>query len=156
MKRWILYIAVFAGAALFGASPFQGTDISKLAPVEVVWLTDRGGQVHLETDTGDEGWGENVLAALADMKAAAPGSVFLETADYLIVEKGREDLLEQVYDVLRPSCMVCAAEKMPDMEAVAAYLAAHEPQTTLRQRQVDRRSLPLLREQEGRFEWIAE
>ena len=153
MKRWIVYIAV---VILFAVTPFRGTDIAKLAPVEAVWLTEKGGQVYLETDTGDMGWGEDVRSALEDMKAAAPGSVFLETADYLIVEQGREALLEQTYDVLRPSCMVCTAERMPDMEAVAAYLAAHEPQTTLRQRQVDGRSLSMLKEQEGRFEWIAE
>lgn len=153
MKRWIVYIAA---AALFAVTPFRGTDIAKLAPVEVVWLTEKGGQVYLETDTGDKGWGKDVSSALEDMKGAAPGSVFLETADYLIVEKGREGLLGQVYDVLRPSCMVCTAEQMPDMEAVAAYLAAHEPQTTLRQLQVEQKSLFVLREQAGRFEWIAE
>ncbi len=153
MKRWIVYIAV---VILFTVTPFRGTDIAKLAPVEVVWLTEKGGQVYLQTDTGDMGRGADVREALEDMKGAAPGSVFLETADYLIVEQGREVLLEQTYDVLRPSCMVCTAEKMPDMEAAAAFLAAHEPQTTLRQRQVEGRSLSMLKEQEGRFEWIAE
>ena len=153
MKRWIVYISV---VILFTVTPFHGTDIAKLAPVEVVWLTEKDGQVYLETDTGDKGWGKDVREALEDMKAAAPGSVFLETADYLIVEQGREVLLEQTYDVLRPSCMVCTAEVMPNMEAAAAYLSAHEPQTTLRQRQVDQRDLSVLREQEGRFEWVAE
>lgn len=156
MKRWVLYVVVFAGIALFSASPFRGTDISKLAPVEVVWLTEKNGQVYLKTDTGDMGWGEDVQAALRDMKAATPGTVFLETADYLIVKKGREDLLEQVYDVLRPSCIVCMADEMPDMESVAAFLEAHEPQMTLRQYRADQRSLPLLKGQDGRFEWIAQ
>ncbi len=153
MKRWIFYIAT---VALLAATPFRGTDIASLAPVEVVWLTEMGGQVYLETDTGDVGWGADVRSALENMKAAASGSVFLETADYLIVEQGAEVLFEQVYDILRPSCMVCTAETMPDMEAAAAYLAAHEPKTTLRQRQVDQRNLPVLRERAGRFEWDAE
>lgn len=153
MKRWVVYIVV---VLLFVVTPFRGTDIAKLAPVEVVWLTEKGGQVYLETDTGDKGWGADVQSALEDMKAAAPGSIFLETADYLIVERGREVLLEQTYDVLRPSCMVCTAEKMPDMETVAVYLSAHEPQTTLRQWQVEQPSLSVLREQQGRYEWIAE
>lgn len=153
MKRWIVYIAA---AILFAVTPFRGTDIAKLAPVEVVWLTEKGGQVYLETDTGDMGWGTDVRAALEDMKAAAPGSIFLETADYLVVEQGREALLEQTCGVLRPSCMVCTAEIMPDMEAVAAYLAAHEPQITLRQWQVEHQKLPVLRDLEGRFELIAE
>lgn len=154
MKRWIIYIAVLAGAGFFGASAFHGTDIAELAPVEVVWLSDNGGQVYLHTDSDNIGWGENVTAALADMKAAAPGSIFLETADYLIVEVGAEELLAQVYDILRPSCKICVAQGMPDLKAAAAFLDAHEPAVTLRQRQAGRNDLPLLSEQAGRFEWI--
>lgn len=156
MKRWIIYIVLFVGVAIFGTIPFRGTDIAKLAPVEVVWLSRNGGQVHLKTDTGDMGEGKSIQAALADMKAAASGSVFLETADYLIVEVGREALLEQVYDVLRPSCMVCMAEEMPDMKAVAEYLSAHEPELSLRQYRVEKGKLPQLTEKEGRFMWNAE
>lgn len=156
MKRWILYIAIFVVVAILGTIPFRGTDIAKLAPVEVVWLSQSGGRVHLETDTGDMGEGENVQAALNDMKAAAPGAVFLETADFLIVEQGDEELLTQVYEVLRPTCMVCISKKMPDMKAVAKFLAAHEPELTLRQYRVQRGELPILTEQEGRFKWNAE
>ena len=153
MKRWIFYIAA---VALFAATPSRDTDIASLAPVEVVWLTEENGQVYLETDTGDMGWGTDVRSALKDMKAAAPGSVFLETADYLIIEEGREDLLVQLFDVLRPSCKVCVARSMPDLEEAVPFLSAHEPQVTLRQYQVEKKGLPLLGEQEGRFEWIAE
>lgn len=156
MKRWVLYIALFLGVAIFGAIPFRGTDIAELAPVEVVWLSQSGGRVHLETDTGDMGEGENVQAALNDMKAAAPGAVFLDTADYLIVERGSEELLEQVYDVLRPACMVCISKKMPEMEVVVEFLAAHEPERSLRQYRIEKEKLPELTEKEGRFMWNAE
>lgn len=153
MKRWLVYLAVLVLCVTFSN---RGTDIGELAPVEVVWLTEKDGQVHMETDTGDMGKGKDVQGALHDMKAAARGTIFLETADYLIVEQGRDDLLTQVYDVLRPSCKVCVARTMPDMEQIAPFLTAHEPQATLRQYQVEKRVLPILREQEGRFEWIAE
>lgn len=153
MKRWFVYLAVLV---LCGASSDRGTDIGELAPVEVVWLSENAGQVFLQTDTGDMGRGEDVQGALQDMKAAAPGTIFLETADYLIVQQGREYLLAQVYDLLRPSCNVCVARSMPDLEKVATFLTAHEPQVTLRLHQVEMGTLPLLGEQEGRFEWIAE
>lgn len=153
MKRWLVYLAVLV---LCGTSSFRGTDIGELAPVEVVWLTEKDGQVYLETDTGDMGRSEDVQGALHDMKAAAPGTIFLETADYLIVEEGREGLLVQLVDILRPSCKVCVARSMPDLEKVATFLNAHEPQVTMRQYQVEKGVLPILREQEGRFEWIAE
>ena len=156
MKRWILYAGIVIGIAVFGTSSLRGIDIGKLAPVEVVWLAEENGQVYLETDTGDAGRGENVHLALEDMKAAAPGYVFLETADYLIVQKGSEGLLDQVYDVLRPPCMVCVAEDMPDIEHVAAFLEVHESAVTLRQCRVQQQKLPILQERDGRFEWIAE
>ena len=153
MKRWLAYLAVLV---LCGISANRSTDIGELAPVEVVWLTEKAGQVYLETDTGDMGRGANVQGALSDMKAAAPGTIFLETADYLIVEWGREDVLVQVFDILRPSCKVCMAQSMPDLEKAVPFLNAHEPQVTLHQYKVEKCTLPMLEEQEGRFEWFAE
>lgn len=154
MKQWVAYIATVMGVALFGISAFRGTDIAGLAPVEVVWLAEKGGEVYLETDDGNIGRGKDVRQVLADMKATAKGTIFLETADYLIVEAGQEELLEQVYDVFRPSCMVCVAEKMPDMEAATEFLTAHEPIVTLRQYRADQRELQILNEENGRLRWI--
>lgn len=153
MKYWLLFFSVFIAAAALGTTSPRGTDIAKLAPVEVVWLSERDGQVSLKTDMGDFGVGEDMQAALEDMKASASGTVFLDTADYLIVEQGREELLEQAYTFLRPSCMICVAEKMPDLEVAAEYLSAHEPELTLREYRVDKGEIPELVEQEGRFAW---
>lgn len=149
MKRWILYIAV----VLLLTVPFRGTDISKLAPVEVVWLAEESGQVLLMTDTGDTGKGADVQEALSDMKAAAKGTIFLDTADYLILQIGTEKFLNQVTDVLRPSCMVCRAKQVPDLKEAAAFFFAHEPGVTLRQWQNDQMELPLLREEGRGFLW---
>lgn len=152
MKRWLVYILALV---LLAAFPFSGTDVGKLAPVEVVWLAEQNGQIYLQTDTGDVGRGEDVRSALQNMTATAYGTIFLDTADYLIVKHGQEELLQQVYDVLRPSCMVCSAAKMPDMESVASFLAAHEPPVTLRLHRIGQNELPMLAGQEGRYEWIA-
>lgn len=151
MKRWLAYTAALI---LFAVFPLQGTDVGKLAPVEAVWLTEQNGQIYLQTDTGDTGRGENVESALRNMKAAAHGTVFLDTADYLIVQEGKEMLLQKVYDVLRPSCMVCSAAKIPDLERAVEFLAAHEPEITLRAYRVTQNSLPKLTEQEGRYKWF--
>ena len=153
MKRWLLYLIVLA---LCGASANRGADIGELAPVEVVWLSETAGQIYLETDTGDMGRGDTLQAALTDMKAAAPGTIFLETADYLIVEQGREVLLEQLFDILRPSCKICVMQSMPDLEKAATFLNAHKPWLTLRQYQVEKCALPILRKQGGRFDWSGE
>ena len=156
MKRWIFYGATVLAVILLSASPFRGTDISKLAPVEVVWMAEDGGQVLLMTDTGDAGRGADVREALADMKAAAKGTIFLDTADYLIVETGAEEFLDQIADVLRPSCMVCQAKQVPDLKEAAEFFSAHEPGVTLRQWQNDRMELPLLKEEERGLLWDEE
>lgn len=147
------YIAVAAIVALLSITPFQGSDIARLAPVEVVWLAEEDGQVILMTDTEDVGRGADVLEALADMKATATGTIFLDTADYLIVEKDGEKYLDQVADVLRPSCMLCRATQMPDLKEAVAFFAVHKWNVTLRQWQNDRMSLPLFMEEERRFVW---
>ena len=150
MKRWIGYLAVVIA---LGMASFRGTDIAKLAPVEAVWLSQSNGTVFLQTDTGDMGWGADVLGALENMKAAAPGEIFLETADYLIVEQGAENLLEETCSLLRPSCTVCTMAQIPDLEAAAQFLTVHNRGITLRAVQAGDISIPILNEQEGRFTW---
>ena len=105
---------------------------------------------------GAEGRGESVAAALENMRASTPGYIFLETADYLIIQRGSQALLQQAYTVLRPSCMVCMAEEIPDMQNVARFLEIHESSVTLRENRVEKGRLPLLKERNGRFEWSAE
>ena len=152
MKHWVLYGVTVLAVILLSASPFRGTDISKLAPVEVVWLAEEDGQVLLVTDTGDWGRGKDVREALSDMKAAAKGTIFLDTADYLIVQKDAEVFLDQIAEILRPSCMLCYAMRMPDLKAAGAFFDAHEPSVTLRQWRNEQTELPLLKE-EGRLMW---
>lgn len=151
MKRWLIYFAVLA---LCGVSASPGTDIGRLTPIEAVWAAEENGQVFLQTDTGVMGRGDTVEGALLDMKAASHGTIFLDTADYLIIEEGQEMLLTQMYEVLRPSCMVCTAIKKPDMETVTGFLSAHEPGLTLRSYRAERVGLPVLRIEEGRYEWL--
>ena len=156
MKRWLLYLIIIVAISLLGISPFQRTDIAQLAPVEVVWLSWEKGRLCLQTDTQDVGYGEDVQSALENMKQTTAGTIFLETADYLIIEQGQEQFLEQVYPVLRPSCMVCVAERMPKMDTVVKFLRNHEPKTTLRQLRNGEGTVKHLIEMEGRFSWREE
>ena len=155
MKRWGVYLVLIAAVSFLNIEPFSGTDIAKLAPVEVVWLERQDNLVYLETDTGEQGRGETLQQALTDMKKSAPATVFLETADYLILKQGCEALLAEAYGHFRPNCMLCIAEKKPDLEDIVSFLRAHEPGTTLRQWRVTEMELPVLQVQEGRCEWFA-
>ena len=156
MKRWLLYLIIIGIISFLGISPFQKTDIAQLAPVEVVWLSYEKGVLCLKTDTEDIGYGKDVQSALENMKQTASGTIFLETADYLIVEKGQARFLEQMHSVLRPSCMVCSATQMPELDEVAKFLQAHEPEATLRQLRNGEGKVKQLLEWEGRFSWREE
>ena len=149
MRRWWIYVALYALVGVFGLSPFAGTDIAKLSPVEAVWLEGNDDYVHIETDSKDVGVGKTILEALDNMKLTASGMVFLDTADYVIVKRGSETLLSQVTDILRPSCGVCVADSMPDLAEVAEYLGVHEP--TAKLKNVANAELPYLIEREGRM-----
>lgn len=155
MKRRIGFVIIFAAISLLASTAFHGTDIAKLAPVETIWLSEREDEICLETDSGDMGRGESLAAALEDMKKTVPGTIFLDTADYLIVEAGKEHLIGQISSLLRPSCMICKAEEKPDMEAVTKFLSAHEPELTLRKHQVEQCVIPMLEQRNGRFFWDA-
>ena len=150
MKRLLIYLIIVLAASV----SFRGPDIAKLAPVEVVWISESDGEVYLETDTGESGKGNSVQSAYNNMKASAHGSIFLETADYLIVQNGDEHLIVETYDILRPSCVVCTAQRIPDMESVASFLSAHKPNLVLRQYRVQQEALPVLEEKDGRFYWL--
>ncbi len=140
MKRWILFAAAAAAAMLL--RPSGERDISGLLPVELIYVGSVGGSVRVEADTGDFGVGADLDAALADMKAAASGEIFLETADYLIVTKETSRLLPQLEKFLRPATEVCMGIGA-DAQA-AKFLSAHKPGVTLNDLRSGRQSLPVL------------
>ncbi len=152
MRRWILYLSIAAFAALLsGIAPGQGRDVSELMPVELVRISVSGGQVVLETDTGNMGAGKTVEAALDDMKATTAGTVFLDTADFLVVAKGCEGFVDAVSPYLRPACAVCLEDGKSKLEEAVAFLNAHEPQLTLQDWRTGEQKLPVLQTQEGRM-----
>lgn len=155
MKRWLWYIGIVAAVAALSGKTSAGTDIGKLQPVQVVRLSNPQGQVCMETDTGDFGVGENLKAALVDMKMSSSAEIFLDTADYLIISPGCVDLLPAMMQYLRPSCAVCIEEGKPDMEQVGIYLQQHSPTITLIQCRAGQCDLPTLVTREGRVSLVS-
>ena len=153
MKRWHIYIILYAIVGAFGLSPFHGTDIATLSPVEVVWIERQFGNVRMETDSGEVGIGSTIADALDNMKATAAVTVFLDTANFVIVKKGSEDILPELKGVLRPSCAVCTAQVMPDLKQAAAFLALHEPSAKMKNLCAWDK-LPLLQQEKGRLNLI--
>lgn len=154
MRRWKLYLLLLASVIVFGLSPFAGTDVGKLLPVEAVRLSWRNGQVRLETDMGDIGVGATVEQALADLKNTTGGILFLDTADYLLVKPGGEWLLEEICDFLRPACGICLEQGEGKLGDAAAFLAVHKPLMTLGKWRGGFSELPQLQMEDGRMRLV--
>lgn len=151
MKRWWMLVGLTA--LILVLSPFSGTDIGKLRPAQWVYLSREETVVRLETDTGDRGEGEGVLSALEDLRRSAPGELFLETSDYVLVSRDAIKDLPGLSKLLRSGVEVCLAEGEPD-ETTAAYLRAHNPGLTLRDFSSGEGKLPVLVMKEGRCELV--
>ena len=154
MKKWLIYGLLLAAIPVLSFGGLGGEDVGKLQPVQVVLLQNQDDEVRLMTDTEDLGRGEDVSQALLYMKETAPGRVFLDTADYLLVEPGAEIWLPQLQEYLRPSCSVCYVTDEVDLQQAGQYLQLHEPKLTISQYEAGERGLPYLISNEGRMKLV--
>lgn len=130
MKKWLYLIAALAAVGILSRLPHPSRDISMLEPVQAVYLYEEAGQLHIETDTGDHGSGKTLTEATDNMKSNSDGEIFLETAEFLIIDTA-VPITEEFYSHLRPDCKVCFTFEKPDLPAAAQYLSLHTPKITL-------------------------
>ena len=140
MKRWMVYAV--AAAVLLSLRPKEMKDVSGLIPVELLYIKKEAGWIRAETDTGNFGVGRDLEAALKDLENTAPGKIFLETADYLIVTADTVYLLPKLTTALRPAAGVCLGIEA-DARAVE-YLKAHKSQVTLNEIRAGAGEIPTL------------
>lgn len=129
--RW--FFLLFAFVACVGRMPFRGTDVAKLQPVELVAVSDADGILKVDTDTGVSGFGATLHHAISDLNHCATGKILLETADYVLVNRYDEALLNVLSDYLRPGCGLCLFSEEIDLKAAAAYLRSNVPKYTILQ-----------------------
>lgn len=145
--KLLLYMVILAAVLLV---PSRGTDVGKLIPVEVVAVSQSAGVVTVRTDTGDLGRGYTLQEAMDDMKASALGVIYLDTAEYLILEEGMEETLNTVERHLKGNVRLCSgAEEIP-LDGIADFLSVHKPEPQLRTVS-DFREIPRIREENGRY-----
>ena len=130
MKKWLYLAAGLAALGLLSRLPHPARDIAKLDPVQAVYLYMDEGVLHMQTDTGDHGSGRTLTEAARDMKANADKTIFLDTAEFLILQP---DVMvtPELYTLLRPACCVVFTDRIPDLPAAVQYLAAHRPELTI-------------------------
>lgn len=133
MKRILIYLIVM-GAVLM--VPAERADIGKLKPVEVVYVAREASGVRIETDTGDAGQGGTLEKAFQDLKATTAGLIFLDTADYLLLDANAAELLDHMDVFLKPGVWVCETDPGVDLKEAAEFLAVHRPGMMLKERKL--------------------
>lgn len=129
MKRVVIYLLAAITAILV---PVERSDVGKLIPVELVFLYREENTFVVETDTGNLGTGQTVRQAVKNLHETAEGEIFLDTADYLLIEETVEDQLEEIGGYLKRSARVCLADKGLDLAQTAMYLQVHTPKQSIK------------------------
>lgn len=111
-------------ALLSVAAPVDRLDVANLQPVEAVAIYAENGQVVLETDTGEKGRGDTAMDALTELKQNASAVIYLDTAEYLLIQEGAEAYGEELRPYLKGSVKV-GVYKTGDVKNAAKYLEIH-------------------------------
>lgn len=131
MKAWIAGLAAAVLAVWFGM-PFRTRDTARLLPLRTVQVEAGAQGVRLRSEQG-EGSGKSWREAVENLRENAPGDVFFDTAEQLVVCGAAEGLLPEIVDsgCLRPAAQVYRAEEMRPAEGLNALLNAHESGVTV-------------------------
>ena len=103
MKKWMFLAAVLIAVAVLSRRPHPARDVAKLEPIQTLYVYINGTELSIETDTGAKGTGKTLTEAAADMKANASGEIFLDTAEFLLLDPNAE-ITEEFHTLLRPTC----------------------------------------------------
>lgn len=121
MKRMVIYIGILLLTLM---TPVERLDVAKLEPVEVVFLSREGDEVHLATDTDAQGSGADAAEALNDLRQTTTGVVYLDTAEFLVVAEDAADQIDRLRGWLKGSVKLCFAKNL-QVKEVAKYLEVH-------------------------------
>ena len=136
MNRICIWLLAAASAVCLCMLPRTGTDAAKLLPAQVLVIGAGDGAITVEADNGAAGSGPTLAAALADMAECAEGTLFLDTAEHIVLLRPTQALLEQAITQpsFRPAAKlyVSRAEKS-DAFALVEFLRAHPGKLTLSQ-----------------------
>lgn len=129
-------IALLAAASVISLCmlPRTGTDAAKLLPAQVLVIAQEEGQITVESDNSVSGSGATLPDALASMRENAEGTLFLDTAEHIVLLQSAQALLPAAarQRQFRPAAKLYLA----DMNVLAAedcvdFLQAHPGSVTL-------------------------
>ena len=108
--------------------PRTGTDAAKLLPAQVLMIAQKDGRITVESDNGASGSGATLPDALAAMREGAEGTLFLDTAEHIILLQSAQALLPAVVQQrqFRPAAKLYLARMDAlDAESCVDFLQAH-------------------------------
>lgn len=146
--KWICYLAAVAAVLLL---PSERMDIGKLKPVELIRMSMQDNQIVLKTDTGDIGKGETLELAVENMKKTTAGIIYLDTAEYLLLDRDMEENVESISNYLKDDVQLYQCRGEINLEDAAAYLDIHGSGKKLRNWKGS--DLPMLVYEEDRY-WL--
>lgn len=120
--RVLLYILIL-GLMFF--APVERVDVAQLLPIEAVAMYMDGNLVVLETDTQNIGRGENAASALKNLKDVTPAVVYLDTAQYLLVDKEAEAYIDELREHLKSSVDVTVCDARGKVKEMAEFVSVH-------------------------------
>lgn len=123
MKRIILYIGIVA--ALF-AVPAEQMEVGKLIPVKTVAVYQKNTSYVIETDTQNKGVGETVPDALQNLKDTAAGTIYLDTAKYLLITEETQEAVELLRQSMKPTTHLCKMKRPVPVEGAGEFLDVHD------------------------------
>ena len=148
MKKWLIFAAVLTTVAILSRRPHPARDVARLEPVQAVYIYQKEKTLCIETDTGASGSGNTLKEAAADLKASASGEIFLDTAEFLLLDPSVA-ITADFHTLLRPTCGVTFTIAPPELQAAADYLTVHPPSVTLLELRAMQKACPSERSDSG-------
>lgn len=156
MKQIVWFVLLAAALSLTGLLPFESNDVASLVPVETLTVDRNEGRVTLK-GKDCQGHGEDWQSALEDLRESGTGTVFLGTAEQVVISQRAVSLLPDIIrsEALRPAAVICVCpSEPPKPEKAAEYLSAHDAGMTIQKVQAvmlrgEGVKLPMLVQTEG-------
>lgn len=134
MKKLVVILAAAAVLGAMGLLPFKSVDAAKLLPVKTVVVTKSGDQYVVDVGEGVRAVGRTLGEALDRLREEVSGTVFLPTAEQVIVTEPAAEAVEAVAEetAFRPAAGIYQTpDPFPDVKALSAYLDAHPSNVTI-------------------------
>ena len=129
MKRILIYVAILAAVLVL---PTSGIDVAKLQPVQTIAVYREEENWTIKTDTDDIGSGISVEAAFDNLIETTPAIIYLDTADFVVVQENAVEAIEVLRSKLKGSVALFAFKGDPDLKTVSKYLSVHGKKTMLK------------------------